>query len=432
MATACALDGPASRVVREKSVVTFFQPILSGRQRSVAGMEALSRGILGVEALSRGTAPNHAPRINGHGPAPSQLIPPGQLFAMAEREGVKQEMERLCRQTAIRTFSGLQRDDDLILFLNFDASLIGDGDDAAAELLDCVQEASLTPNYVAIEVIESQVHDVRRLRDVLCEFRERGFLLVLDDVGSGHSNLDRIPLIKPDVLKMDRGLVSHIQDDYHKQETFKAVVHLARRIGALVVAEGVETQEEGIACLELGADFLQGFLFGRPQPGETVDVEFAARRVDDLAREYKAAMIRRINDRKLQHRKYNILLNQVLCELARAHVRQFDQVLARDIQGYQGVECIYVLDESGKQISSTVWNPSAPKRSGGVMFRPAPLGADHSLKEYYYVLLDVELQKYTTDPYVSLASGNVCRTISTVFRDAANNKLYILCIDVLA
>jgi hypothetical protein len=53
------------------------------------------------------------------------------------------------------------------------------------------------------------------------------------------------------------------------------------------------------------------------------------------------------------------------------------------------------------------------------------------VKEYYYVLLDVELNKYTTDPYVSLASGNLCRTISTCFRDAHNNKMYILCIDVL-
>ena len=66
------------------------------------------------------------------------------------------------------------------------------------------------------------------------------------------------------------------------------------------------------------------------------------------------------------------------------------------------------------------------------MFRPARQGADHSLKEFYYMLLDVELQKYTTDPYVSLASGHVCRTISTCFRDAGNSKMYILCIDVVA
>ena len=88
------------------------------------------------------------------------------------------------------------------------------------------------------------------------------------------------------------------------------------------------------------------------------------------------------------------------------------------------------LDEGGIQISETICNTTIPRRSSGVMFQPAPIGTDHSLKEYYYILMDVELQKFTTDPYVSLASGNLCRTISTAFRDAANNKMYILCIDI--
>ena len=57
-------------------------------------------------------------------------------------------------------------------------------------------------------------------------------------------------------------------------------------------------------------------------------------------------------------------------------------------------------------------------------------GTDHSLKEYYYVLVDVELPKFTSDPYVSLASGNLCRTISTCFRDAVRNRMYVLCVDV--
>jgi hypothetical protein len=68
---------------------------------------------------------------------------------------------------------------------------------------------------------------------------------------------------------------------------------------------------------------------------------------------------------------------------------------------------------------------------GCALLHPAPKGADHSLKEYYYVLLDVELHKYTTEPYVSLASGSVCRTISTYFRDAHDDKMYLLCIDVI-
>src|SRR4029077_4218182 len=95
-------------------------------------------------------------------------------------------------------------------------------------------------------------------------------------------------------------------------------------------------------------------------------------------------------------------------------------------------ECVYVLDGAGIQVTDTVWNPNLLRRTEGSIFRPAPRGSDHSLKEYYYILLDAELQKYTTDPYVSFASGNISRTISTYFRDAHNSGLYVLCIDVVA
>ena len=121
----------------------------------------------------------------------------------------------------------------------------------------------------------------------------------------------------------------------------------------------------------------------------------------------------------------------MLCELSKCDHGDFDDVLRTTVSQYDNVECVYVMDESGAQITTTVCNHRVPQRNKGVIFRPAPKGADHSLKEYYYVLLDVELNKYTTDPYVSLATGNLCRTISTCFRDAHNNKMYILCIDVL-
>jgi hypothetical protein len=90
---------------------------------------------------------------------------------------------------------------------------------------------------------------------------------------------------------------------------------------------------------------------------------------------------------------------------------------------------VYVLDDNGIQVTETICSAAITQRPGTAMFRPARRGTDHSLKEYYYVLIDVELAKYTTDPYVSLASGKLCRTISTNFRDAGNRP-YILCVDV--
>jgi hypothetical protein len=127
-----------------------------------------------------------------------------------------------------------------------------------------------------------------------------------------------------------------------------------------------------------------------------------------------------------------MILNRILCDLTSASPPEFDVILARLVGEYPKIDCLYVLDDTGVQVTDTICGAGLTGRSGGAMFRPAAKGTDHSLKEYFYVLIDVELQKYTTDPYVSLAGGQLCRTISTCFRDAVQNRTFVLCVDVRA
>jgi EAL domain-containing protein (putative c-di-GMP-specific phosphodiesterase class I) len=428
----------AREILAARAVVTHFQPIYSAKQKSVIGVEALSRG---------------------RNPSTAELVPPAELFALARAEELHPELEDLCRDTALRTFAALRDQaretptrsgvDGLILFLNADANVSGISPgrngllflnfDASAErriepaaeaLMRRVRRFGIDPRGVAIEILESQFENLDRLKWLARSLHQCGFLLVLDDVGAGHSNLDRIPIIRPDVLKIDGSLIRQIDRDYHRQETVKSLTHLARRIGALVVAEGVETEVEALTAMELGVDLLQGFYLARPQPADALTRLLDGAAIDALAARYKQHMVAKINQRKLQHRRYAVVINTILCELGRADVSEFDEILTRLIADHPMVECLYVLDESGRQVTESIcsFDPSATGHR--VMFQPASRGADHSLKEFYYVLLDVELQKYTTDPYVSLASGHLCQTISTCFRDSNNNKLYILCVDV--
>lgn len=407
-----SLPAPLRRIVSGRGLTTHFQPIFSARQRSVVGMEALSRG------------------VNEDG----SLLAPYHLFKMAAAEGLSVAVENLCRESAVRTFSSLDaRPDELLLFLNLDLVGQPDPDEVPEQLLRLVDAAGIPPRSVAVEFLEARLDDVGRFASLARGLRERGFLVVLDDVGAGHSNLDRIPLFRPDVLKIDRSLITSVDADYYKQETLKSLVGLARRIGALVVAEGIETEAEAICALELGADLLQGYFLARPRAVSSFDDGGLARatvEIDALARKFKAHMVGAINGRKLQHRRFNVILNRILCDLTNTDAHAFDEILARIIPEHPTVECLYVLDDAGVQVTETIWNAAVTRQQDGALFRPAPKGTDHSLKEYYYVPLDVELQKYTTDPYVSLASGNLCRTISTCFRDAGNSRLYVLCVDV--
>lgn len=413
MATAVQPTTTASirDIIESRQITAHFQPIVSARQRTIMGLEALAR-------------------------SPHDEDTAHWLFQRAATESLTAELEELCCEAAVNGFAGLpDRPRDLILFVNVGALLNATDHVGAVERLQAlVSSAHLSADKVAVELLEAKIDDIYQLRDLVGLLRRAGFLLVLDDVGTGHSNLDRIPLIQPDILKVDRSLIARIADDFHKQETLKSLVGLSRKIGALVVAEGVETEDEAIVALELGADLMQGYFLSRPSVDGSLGGgrSDASVRTESLAQKFKRYMVGKINDRKLQYRRFNIIINEVLCHLASAEVDRFDEILQRTVCEYPNVECMYVLDNTGIQVTATICNPGVARRERGMMFRPASRGTDHSLKEYYYILLDVELPKYTTDPYVSCASGNICRTISTYFRDAHSNGLYVLCIDVVA
>jgi EAL domain-containing protein (putative c-di-GMP-specific phosphodiesterase class I) len=377
-----------------------------------------TRTVAGVEALARGVDADGA------------LVLPDRLFPAVAELGMAEPWEMACRERALATFSSVaEQSDALLLFVNLDLA-VSDGRDDMHHLREAARRWSVSPSRVVVEVLESRFDDTQQLAAILSCFRAQGFLLALDDVGAGHSNLDRIPLIRPDVLKVDRDLVKKLDADLYKQDVFQALVDVGRRIGALIVAEGVETEPEALMALELGADFLQGYLISRPQPAESLFFSHAKTAVESLAGQFKRHMVHKTSQRRLQHRQYNVLLNTLLCDLTCSPSADFGAVLEQAVQRFPAIECVYVLDETGFQVSDTVCRRDSRDGRNRNMFRPAPRGADHSLKEYYYMLLDAELQKYTTDPYVSLATGNLCQTISTCFRDSFKNRLYVLCVDV--
>ena len=111
-------------ILASSRVCTHFQPIISARQKSIVGLEALSRGIAGIEALSLGGV------LENGG-----FIPPDILFKMARQEGLENKLKQLCQETAVRSFAALQnRPEGLVLFINFDPSAEIDDDAAADEL----------------------------------------------------------------------------------------------------------------------------------------------------------------------------------------------------------------------------------------------------------------------------------------------------------
>ncbi|MCB2189216.1 MAG: EAL domain-containing protein [Deltaproteobacteria bacterium] len=395
------------QILDEERILTHFQPLVSVNGGRVVGVEALARGL--------------------H-PQTGELIPPDQLFRAAAREGRLVALDRLCRRTAMQTFASLPcRAAPPVLFLNFEASLLDQGVLNSGILHRMTLEAGLEPNRVVIEVVESRVRDQAALECFAKSYRDRGFLLALDDVGSGHSNLERLAALQPDVIKIDRSLITDLDREFYKQEVTRSLVNLAQRVGALVVGEGVERQEEAVLALALGVDLLQGFFLARPGPlvGELEGVCRA--QMKKVADGYRRLTMDRYFQRKRQSEQFLETCAEIAEQLAGAPPTELDRRLDRVMDTCHGLECLYVLNSRGRQISETVCHPSRLKGHRQAIFQPAPRGRDQSLKSYY-LLLKAGQERYVSEPYISQASGNLCVTVSLWFNGAKGNRM-IICAD---
>jgi len=129
-----------------------------------------------------------------------------------------------------------------------------------------VRRAGLSPRQIVVECTEQQaVADIARLKKQVRALRRLGFGFAIDDAGAGYASFNVISALEPSIIKIDREIVSRIgnKDSEAKKALVEAFVSFSRRIGAKVVAEGIENRRDLLALQEREVDFGQGFLLGR-------------------------------------------------------------------------------------------------------------------------------------------------------------------------
>jgi diguanylate cyclase (GGDEF)-like protein len=213
-------------------VVPVFQPLVSLTTGQVAGFEALARF--------------------PHPPARR----PDEWFAVAQRVGLGPELE--ARAVRAATEAGGR---PAGTFLSFNLSASALMSDAALESLP------FDLSHIVIEITENErVSDDERLAERLKPLRARGARIAVDDAGAGYSGLQQVMRIQPDIIKLDRSLVANVDSDPAKAALIDSFVRFARRTGASVCAEGIETPEELKVLADLDVTYGQGFGLARPGP----------------------------------------------------------------------------------------------------------------------------------------------------------------------
>ncbi len=394
-------------LIAENRICIYFQPIISVDRRQT----------LIVEALARGVAEDG-----------KTMIPPNILFESAARAELSLEFDRACRAVAITNFAQLRKKNpELLLSLNIDSAVIKQTVVGSGFLQRKIAEANLDCSSVIIEILENEVEDTDILRQFTERHRELGFLVAIDDIGAGHSNFDRIPLLKPDIIKIDRSLVRAISADYHKQEVVKALTDMAHRLGGLVVAEGIEDDQEALTVHELGADFQQGFYFARPAPTDGELQPVPAEQIKTVSLKFKTLVKARHSLRRIRQERNESIMARIIRSLEPLPESNYENALAEEAKSDDSLECLYVTDSQGVMLTNTVIAPSVFHQRKQI-FHPAQRGTDLSLKDYC-LLLTLGLERYTSDPYISQATGNTCITISQQFT-ALDGKPRFLCCDI--
>lgn len=230
-------------VLEGQRVVTVFQPIFSLRELTVIGHEVFSRG-----------------------PAGSSIEDPERLFGLAARTGRLVELERICRARAL---SSVRRHlaPGRKLFLNLSAGALLDPAIANGGLLQEVACQGLDRHDVVLEISERvAVGERQAYQRILKELKREGMGIAIDDMGAGYSSLQAMVELEPDYLKFDVSLVRNIDRSLIKRSLLETLVDLSQKIGARVIAEGIEGESEFATLRDMGVPLGQGRYLAPPLP----------------------------------------------------------------------------------------------------------------------------------------------------------------------
>lgn len=251
------LDTNLRKALDEQQLVLYYQPAVS-----------LATGVVhGVEALIRWKSPERG------------LIPPTEFIRYAEESGLIGPLGRWVMQAAAnQAMRWKAKGLNIRISINVSARQLCDTD-IVNHFSHALDVAGLQPCLLDLELTESCfIEDEATAIGLIKRFRQLGAKVHLDDFGTGYSSLSQLARIPLDVIKLDRSFVSGIDTNTKSQALVRSMAAIAQELRFAVIAEGVETRAEADFLKQVGVDYAQGFLYGKPMTAEEFEVWLSEQR----------------------------------------------------------------------------------------------------------------------------------------------------------
>ena len=249
------------KLLREQSLTSSMESALAGGQFTVylqPKYRASDSRLCGAEALVRWIHPEWG------------FMSPGEFIPLFEKNGFISKLDQFVWERTCVLLRQWQEQGypPLPVSVNVSRADIYQSD-LADLLLRLTKKHGIDPKLLHLEITESAyTENSKQIITTVDQLRSRGFIVEMDDFGSGYSSLNMLSQLKLDVLKLDMKFIQNEASQNSDRGILRLMVEMAHRMNLSVVAEGVETQQQLRRLQEIGCDYVQGYLFSRPLPEE--------------------------------------------------------------------------------------------------------------------------------------------------------------------
>ena len=258
-----------------KNRICYFDGIMNDVLEHVVEMENVIRYAIKNDAFSLVYQPQYSvkdKRLRGfetlirlHDEKGGPLSP-GAFIPVAEKSTLIIEVDRWVLRNAMHDFKPLiAKAPDVILSINISAThMLADG--FLDDIDSAIKEAEFPPQNLELELTESVfVDSLDKAKNIMREIKNRGIHIALDDFGTGYSSLSYLKELPIDLLKIDKAFVDSISDGPREESFVAAIISLSQLMKFAVISEGVEEEYQLDILRNLGCDYIQGFLWGKPK-----------------------------------------------------------------------------------------------------------------------------------------------------------------------